>query len=170
VKWSDTEQKWMIKYDDGDIQFHTFKREKWRMISNKKRVLISSIRANQNIPSNNSNSRDNFRPIVFMKNTGSRNYSCAPDSLLIATYSCLLDLNYDFEKEPIDSVSYTGDPFADFLSMIKIIHSKKSFDSKNRQLLNKTRDEWRAMYCEKYLPNGEGNNFCTLENFLSLWL
>ena len=36
----------MIRYDDGDIQFHAFKPDKWRMLSNNKRRVMETASEN----------------------------------------------------------------------------------------------------------------------------
>jgi len=48
VRWNTTKKKWQVKYDDGDVQFHTFNPEKWKILpGNKKRVLASAYGLNK---------------------------------------------------------------------------------------------------------------------------
>lgn len=99
-----------------------------------------------------------------MNNTGASNYSCAPDSLTISFYSCLLDLNYDLSVED-DEMCESEDPFADFLSFIKLIHLLSN-SVNNRKLLNKKRNARRTYYCQKYIVGNRGNGFFSIETFL----
>lgn len=101
-----------------------------------------------------------------MKNTGPNNYSCAPDSLAISFYSCLLDLNYDLNNGSDDKICESGDSFTDYLSFIKIIHLLRSNTTNNRKILNEKRNTWRRKYCKKYIAGNEGRGFCSIETFL----
>ncbi len=100
-----------------------------------------------------------------MKNTGAKNYSCVPDSLVISFYSCLLDLNYDL-SDGSDKLCESGDAFTDFLSFIKVVHLLRSNTINNRKKLNQNRNTWRTKYCKKYITDNRGKGFCSVETFL----